>query len=249
MSVPLFVSERSKPKITTQPLSVGCLIFERMDQIDFTGPFEVLSRMPETSIQIIGKDVAPVRDVQGLLLSPDVCIAEAGLFDVLVVPGGYGQQALMHDQEVLELIRDHVRNDRLLFSVCTGALLGGAASVLVGRQVTTHWSARHLMPHYGADLVDARVAVDGNIISAAGVTAGLDAALVLVSLLRGDAAAQEIQLAIEYAPDPVFKSGTPGTAPPEVLESFRRKYEPIGAAREAEALRHAASGTGSRNGH
>jgi N-acetylglutamate synthase-like GNAT family acetyltransferase len=86
--------------------------------------------------------------------------------------------------------------------------------------------------------------VDGNIISAAGVTAGLDAALVLVSLLRGDAAAQEIQLAIEYAPNPVFKSGTPDTAPPEVLESFLRKYEPVGAAREAEALRHAASGKG-----
>jgi cyclohexyl-isocyanide hydratase len=240
MSVPLFVSERSKPKITTQPLSVGCLIFERMDQIDFTGPFEVLSRMPDTSVQIIGKEVAPVRDVQGLRLSPDVSIAEAGLFDVLVVPGGYGQQALMHDEEVLGLIRWHVQNGRITFSVCTGALLCCAAGVLAGRQVTTHWSARHLMPHYGADLVDARVAVDGNIISAAGVTAGLDAALALVSLLRGEAAAQEIQLAIEYAPNPIFHSGTPESAPPEVLESFQRKYEPIGAAREVEAIRYAA---------
>jgi cyclohexyl-isocyanide hydratase len=247
MSVPLFVSERSKPKITTQQLSVGCLIYEQMDQIDLTGPFEVLSRMPDTSILIIGKEVAPVRDVQGLRLSPDASIAEAELFDVLVVPGGYGQQALMHDQEVLALIREHARKEKLLFSVCTGALLCGAAGVLVGRQVTTHWSARYLMPYYGADLVDARVAVDGNIISAAGVTAGLDAALVLVSLLRGDAAAQEIQLAIEYAPDPVFQSGTPDTASAAVLESFRRKYEPIGAAREAEALRHAASGSASRN--
>jgi cyclohexyl-isocyanide hydratase len=239
MSVPLFVSERSKPKITTQPLSVGCLIFERMDQIDFTGPFEVLSRMPDTTIQIIGKEAAPVRDVQGLQLSPDVSIAGAGLFDVLVVPGGYGQQALMHDEEVLELIRRHVRSEKLLFSVCTGALLCGAAGALAGRQVTTHWSARHLMSHYGAGLADARVVVDGNILSAAGVTAGLDAALVLVSLLRGDAAAQEIQLAIEYAPDPVFHSGTPDTAPPEVLESFLRKYKSIGASRETEALRHA----------
>ena len=112
MSVPLFVSERSKPKITTQPLSVGCLIFERMDQIDFTGPFEVLSRMPDTSVQIIGKEVAPVRDVQGLRLSPDVSIAEPGFFDVLVVPGGYGQQALMHDEEVLGLIRRDVQNEK-----------------------------------------------------------------------------------------------------------------------------------------
>jgi cyclohexyl-isocyanide hydratase len=229
--------------MTRQPLSVGCLIFERMDQIDFTGPFEVLSRMPVTTIQIIGKEVVAVRDVQGLRLTPDVRIAEAGLFDVLLVPGGYGQQALMHDEEVLELIRRHVQNEKLVFSVCTGALLCGAAGVLVGRQVTTHWFARHLMPHYGAELVDARVVVDGNIISAAGVTAGQDAALVLVSLLRGDAAAQEIQLAIEYAPAPIFDSGTPDTAPPEVLQSFRRKYEPVGVARETEALRHAASGS------
>ena len=240
MSVPLFMSERSKPKITTQPLSVGCLIYERMDQIDFTGPFEVLSRMPDTTIRIIGKEVAPVRGVQGLRLYPDVSIAEAGLFDVLVIPGGYGQQALMHDEEVRGLIRKQAQSEKLLFSVCTGALPCGAAGVLAGRQVTSHWSVRHLMPHYGAVLADARVVVDGNFISAAGVTAGLEAALVVVSLLRGDAAAQEIQLAIEYAPNPVFNSGTPESAPHEVLQNFQTKYEPIGTAREAEAIRYAA---------
>jgi cyclohexyl-isocyanide hydratase len=247
MSIPLFVSERSKPQMTTQPLSVGCLIFEQMDQIDFTGPFEVLSRMPDTTVQIVAKEPAPIRDVQGLRLTPDLSIAEAGIFDVLLVPGGYGQQALMHDEEVLELIRKHVQNEKLLFSVCTGALLCGAAGVLAGRQVTTHWSARHLMRYYGAVLLDARVVVDANLISAAGVTAGLDAALVLVSLLRGDEAAQEIQLAIEYAPDPIFQSGTPEIAPPEVLESFQRKYEPIGAARETEAIRYAANDTRSHS--
>jgi cyclohexyl-isocyanide hydratase len=245
MSRPLFLSERSKPRMTTQSLSVGCLIFEQMDQIDFTGPFEVLSRMPESTIQIIGKGVAPIRDVQGLRLFPDLSIAEAGFFDVLVVPGGYGQQALMHDEEVLGLIRKHVQREKLLFSVCTGALLCGAAGVLAGRQVTTHWSARHLMQHFGAVLAEARVVVDGNLISAAGVTAGLDASLVLVSLLRGDAVAQEIQLAIEYAPNPIFTSGTPESAPAEVLESFQKKYEPIGTAREKEAIRCASGGASS----
>jgi cyclohexyl-isocyanide hydratase len=195
MSVPLFVSERSKPALSVRPLSVGCFIFEQMDQIDFTGPFEVLLRMPDTAVQIIGKGLSPVPDVQELRLTPDVTVAEAGTFDVLLVPGGHGQQALMHDEEVLALIHKQVQMERLLFFVCTGALLCGAAGVLKGRHLTTHWSARHLMPYYGADLVDARVVVDGNIISAAGVTAGMDAALVLVSLLRGDAAAQEIQLA------------------------------------------------------
>ena len=242
MSAPLLISDKPRPQMTTRPLSVGCLIFAQIDQIDFTGPFEVLSRMPDTTVRVIAKELAPVRDVQGFRLTPDVSIAEAGIFDVLVVPGGYGQQALMHDEEVLELIRKHGQNERILFSVCTGALLCGAAGVLAGRQVTTHWCARQLIPHYGADLVDARVVVDGNVISAAGVTAGLDAALVLVSILKGTAAAQEIQLAIEYAPHPVFHSGTPDTAPPEVLESFRRKYQPIGAARETEALRYEAGG-------
>lgn len=146
--------------------------------------------------------------MQGLQLTPEVSIGEAGSFDVLVVPGGYGQQVLMQDEEVLALIRKQVQMQRILFSVCTGALLCGGAGVLAGRQVTTHWSARRLMRYYGAELMDARVVVDGNIISAAGVTAGLDAALVLVSLLRGDATAQEIQLAIEYAPQPVFHSGS-----------------------------------------
>lgn len=240
MNGPLFVSERSKPELTTRPLSVGCLIFERMDQIDFTGPFEILSRVPDTTVQVIGKELSPIRDVQGLLLSPDIKIAETVLFDVLLVPGGYGQQALMHDEEVLGLIRKHVQGGKFLFSVCTGALICGAAGVLTGRQVTTHWNTRDLMRYYGAVLVDARVVVDGNIISGAGVTAGLDAALVLVSLLRGDAAAQEIQLAIEFAPNPIFHSGTPESAPADVLESFQKKYEPIGTAREAEARHHAA---------
>jgi cyclohexyl-isocyanide hydratase len=152
----------------------------------------------------------------------------------------------MHDEQVFSLIRKQVQMERLLFSVCTGALLCGAAGVLAGKQVTTHWSARHLMPYYGADLVDARVVVDGNIISAAGVTAGLDAALVLVSLLRGDAAAREIQLAIEYAPNPVFHSGTPESAPSDVLQSFQEKYDLIGAARKAEAIRYAMRGKPTR---
>jgi len=239
MSMPWFVSERPKPEMSTRPISVGCLIYAQMDQIDFTGPFEILSRMPDTAVTVVGKELGPIQDVQGLQLTPDVSIAEVGTFDVLVVPGGYGQQPLMHDEEVLGLIRKQVQAERLLFSVCTGALLCGAAGVLAGRQATTHWSARHLLPHYGAALVDARVVVDGNIISAAGVTAGLDAALALVSLLRGEAAAQEIQLAIEYAPNPIFDSGTPEKAPAEVLQSFQRRYESIGTTREAEAIRYA----------
>src|SRR5580658_9697812 len=131
-----------------------------------------------------------------------------------------------------------VGTSRLLFSVCTGALLCGAAGGLVGRQVTTHRGARHPMRYYGAVLVDARVAVDGNIISAAGVTAGLDAALALVSLLRGDAAAQEIQLAIEYAPNPIFHSGTPENAPADVLEKIPEEVRRSGGIRASSGGMH-----------
>jgi cyclohexyl-isocyanide hydratase len=115
MGVPLFVSEGSKPELSVRPLSVGCLIFDRMDQIDFTGPFEVLSRMPDTTVRIIGKGLSAVRDAQGLLLSPDMSIAEAEQFDVLLVPGGYGQPALMHDEEVLQLIRRHAESETSCF--------------------------------------------------------------------------------------------------------------------------------------
>ena len=211
-----------------------------MDQIDFTGPFEVLSRMPDTTVQIVGKERAPVRDVQRLRLTPDVSIAETGTFDVLLMPGGYGQQQLMSDEEVLSLIRSHFAAGRLVFSVCTGALLCGAAGVLRGRQATTHWSAWNLLPYYGATPVRSRVVVDGNLVTAAGVTAGLDAALVVASLLRGDAIAQEIQLSIQYAPNPVFHSGTPDTAPVDVLQAFNESYSAIAASREAEARRFAA---------
>ena len=183
---------------------------------------------------------SPVRDIQGLILTPEMSIAEAPELDVLLVPGGFGQQQLMNDEEVLSLIRNHFTAGRPVFSVCTGALLCGAAAVLRGRQATAHWATWNLLPYYGAIPVRSRAVVDGNLITAAGITAGLDAALVVASLLRGGAIAQEIQLSIQYAPNPVFHSGTPETAPAEVLQAFNESYSAIAASREAEARRFAA---------
>jgi cyclohexyl-isocyanide hydratase len=239
MDTPITISDRNKPARQSNRLTIGCLIFPRMDQIDFTGPFEVLSRIPDSTIHVIAKTKSPIRDIQGLVLTPEISIAEAPELDVLLVPGGFGQQQLMNDEEVLSLIRNHFAAGRLVFSVCTGALLCGAAGVLRGRQATTHWAAWNLLPYYGATPVRSRVVVDGNLVTAGGVTAGLDAALVVASLLRGDAIAQEIQLSIQYAPNPVFHSGTPETAPPEVLQAFNESYSAIAASREAEARRFA----------
>jgi cyclohexyl-isocyanide hydratase len=210
-----------------------------MDQIDFTGPFEVLSRIPDSTVHVIGKTTSPIRDIQGLILTPEVAIAEAPSLDVLLVPGGYGQMDLMEDEEVLSLIRQQVESGRLMLSVCTGALLCGAAGILRGRMATTHWSAWDLLSYYGAMPTRSRVVVDGNLVSAAGVTAGLDGALVVASLLRGDSAAEEIQLSIEYSPNPVFHAGDPETAPADVLRAFLERYEEVKTVRERDAQRFA----------
>ena len=219
------------------PLNIGSIIFPQMDQYDFTGPFEVLSQVPGSTFHVLWKEKAPIRDRRGLILTPEETFSESPLLDVLVVPGGHGQQALMEDEAVLSFIRNQAANARYVFSVCTGALLCGAAGLLRGVKATTHWSAFHLLSYFGAIPVEARVVVDGKFVSAAGVTAGLDGALRLVSLLRDDRTAQAIQLAIEYAPEPPFNSGTPETAPREVVETVRASARQITEARLATAKR------------
>jgi cyclohexyl-isocyanide hydratase len=222
---------------SSRHLHIGALLFERMDQIDFTGPFEVLSKVPNSSFHVIGKDKTPIRDVQGLILTPEETLSEAPELDVLVVPGGYGQQDLMDDEVVLSFIRRQAAHAEYVFSVCTGALICGAAGLLRNVRSTTHWASFDLLRYFGAIPVDSRVVVDGKHVSAAGVTAGIDGALTVAALLRGEPVAQGIQLSIEYAPEPPFHSGTPKTAPPEVLEAAREEVREVTAARLATAIR------------
>jgi len=218
-------------------LQIGSLLFEGLDQIDLTGPFEVLSRIPNATYRIYAKTAAPVRDVCGLRLSPDALLAEAPQLDVLHVPGGWGQEALMDDEEVLGWVRRQAAGARCVFSVCTGALICGAAGLLRGRRATTHWASLHLLPLFGAVPVNERVVLDGPMVFAAGVTAGLDGALRVAAQLRGDEAAQTIQLYMAYAPEPPFSSGTPETAPAPVLAGARRDLRDLTIQREATARR------------
>lgn len=220
-------------------LQIGSLLFEGVDQIDLTGPFEVLSRIPNATYRIYGKTAEPVRDLKGLRLTPDAGIAEAPQLDVLHVPGGFGQEALMEDTEVLDWIRQQAAGARSIFSVCTGALICGAAGLLKGRRATTHWASFHLLQYFGAIPVNERVVLDGNWVFAAGVTAGIDGALRLAAELRGDEAAQAIQLYMVYAPEPPFNSGTPETAPHAILEHARQSVRGITAQREQTARRAA----------
>jgi cyclohexyl-isocyanide hydratase len=221
-------------------LQIGSLLFEGLDQIDLTGPFEVLSRIPNSTYRIFGTTMQPVQDIRGLRLTPDATLAEAPPLDVLHVPGGFGQQALMHDEAVLDWIRKQAAGARCVFSVCTGALLFGAAGLLRGRRATTHWASFHLLPYFGAIPVNERVVVDGDWVFAAGVTAGIDGALRVAAALRGDAAAQAIQLHMVYAPEPPFNSGTPETAPPAILEAARGSVRGITLQRAETARRIAA---------
>jgi cyclohexyl-isocyanide hydratase len=218
-------------------LRIGSLAFEGIHQIELTGPFEVLSRLPNTAYHIYGKAAAPVRDLRGLWLIPDASLADAPALDVLHVPGGPGQEALMDDSEVLGWIRQQALSGCAIFSVCTGALLLGAAGLLRGRRATTHWASLHLLPYFGAIPVKERVVVDGAWVFAAGVTAGIDGALRLAAELRGDEVAQAIQLSMVYAPEPPFHSGTPETAPPTMLQQARHSLLATTARREETARR------------
>jgi cyclohexyl-isocyanide hydratase len=218
-------------------LQIGAIVFPRIDQADLTGPFEVLSRIPNSTFHVLWKRKTPVRDVQGLLITPEKTFTDAPFLDVLLVPGGFGQQDLMEDETVLQFIRKQAAHADYVFSVCTGALICGAAGLLLGVRATTHWSAFHLLEYFGAIPVHQRVVVDGKLVSAAGVTAGLDGALQVAALLRGERVAQQIQLSIEYAPDPPFDSGSPETAPHEVVAASRAAVREVGEARLATALR------------
>jgi cyclohexyl-isocyanide hydratase len=218
-------------------LQIGSLIFPRVDQIDFTGPFEVFSRIPNAICLTIAKERGPLRDGRGLILTPEKTFAEVGQLDLLHVAGGPGQEALMDDEETLSFIHRQSINAKYVFSVCTGALILGAAGLLRGKKVTTHWAAFQLLSYFGAIPVDERVVLDGNLVSAAGVTAGIDGALRVAELLCGTQKAQEIQLDIQYAPDPPFNSGSVTTAPAEVVSAVRAKYQPLTDARLVTARR------------
>jgi cyclohexyl-isocyanide hydratase len=219
-------------------MQIGVLIFPDIDQLDFTGPFEVLARLADARIHIIWKDLAPVRDSYGLLLTPTATL-QAALppLDVLVVPGGRGQLPLMQDETVLAWLRSAAAQSRYILSVCTGALTLGAAGLLRGKRATTHWNSFHLLSYFSAIPEDARVVIDGNLISAAGVSSGIDASLRLAALLAGQEVAQRIQLEIQYAPEPPFAAGTPAQAPESILAAARQRASALTAARLEAAKR------------
>jgi cyclohexyl-isocyanide hydratase len=221
------------------PTTIGLLLFPRMTQLDLTGPYEVFTKLPGARVMLLWKTLEPVEDDNGLRLLPHATLRDHPPLDIVCVPGGFGVNALMEDSEVLDWLRNAAATARFVSSVCTGSLVLGAAGLLRGKRATSHWGYRDLLSRFGAIPTAGRVVRDGNLFTGGGVTAGIDFALTMVAELAGAAAAQSIQLHIEYAPAPPFDAGSPETAPPEVLQKVRTAALPSRAAREAIVARAA----------
>ena len=201
------------------------MLFDGLTQLDLTGPYEVLARMPDTRVHLVAASREPVRSEWGMVIVPDATFDDAPPLDVLCVPGGWSVNACLTDETLLAFLRDRGERARYVTSVCSGALLLGAAGLLRGYRATTHWLSLDLLSLLGAEAVEARVVRDRNRITAAGVTAGIDFGLALAAELFGVPVAQRIQLAIEYDPAPPFDSGSPRAAPAEVRAAVARASE------------------------
>jgi cyclohexyl-isocyanide hydratase len=222
-------------------IHIGMLLFPDLTQLDLTGPFEILHRIPNAKVHLVWKDTELVTADSGLQLRPTMALRDCPPLDVLFVPGGYGQIALMEDPEVLAFLASPGRSARYVTSVCTGSLLLGAAGLLEGYEATTHWGYMEFLAAFGARPVSRRVVIDRNRITAGGVTAGIDFALRIAAEVSGEGVAKAIQLALEYDPEPPFRSGHPRVADPAVVESVRRVQAASVTARRDALQRIAAS--------
>jgi len=208
-------------------MEVAIYLYDQMTVLDAIGPYEVLRCMPDTKVRFVGKRVGPVRVDSGIqLLNADYSLADVTSADILIVPGGNAVGQL-GDKAVTEWIRGIHEKTKWTASVCTGSLILGAAGLLKGLEATTHWSAMNYLKMFGAEPVKKRFVRQGKLITAAGVSAGLDMALALVALERGEETAQMIQLGIEYDPQPPFNAGSVDKATPAVVEKSKKMLSEI----------------------
>jgi cyclohexyl-isocyanide hydratase len=223
-----------------EPLQIGVVIFPKVTQLDLTGPVQVFSSVPGAKVHLIWKRIEPVASDSVLTLTPTITFADCPQLDVICVPGGFGTDEMVNDEEVLDFLRRQAEGAKYVTSVCTGSLVLGAAGLLRGYRATTHWSAMDHLAAFGAAPAKTRVCVDRNRITGGGVTAGIDFALTLVSIMVDRRTAEAIQLRLEYDPAPPFNAGSPDTAPPEVLAIMKERYAPA-QVRRGEAVRRAAA--------
>ncbi len=203
-------------------LNIGFLVFPNVQQLDLTGPYEVFASAADVRVHLLWKDLAPLRSATGLMLSPTMTLGDCPQLDLICIPGGAGVNALLNDRQVLDFVRTQAAGAQFVTSVCTGSLVLGMAGLLEGRRATSHWNAVDLLPRLGAIPTPGRVVRDGNVITAGGVTSGIDFGLTVLAELQGEAAARRVQLALEYAPAPPFDSGTPEACDADLVATVRQ---------------------------
>jgi cyclohexyl-isocyanide hydratase len=223
------------------PISVAFLVFPNVTQLDLTGPPQVLSRLGNTSVNLVWKDKEPVPTDAGFPLLPTATFNDIDQVDILCVPGGLGTMEMMQDRAVLAWLQKVAANADWVTSVCTGSLVLGAAGLLKGYKSACHWASVDQLAFFGAIPVRQRIVEDRNRFSGGGVTSGIDFALALAARIRGEDHAKFIQLAIEYDPHPPFDAGSPDKVSPEILDRYYALIEKAVPDREAKVKAIAAA--------
>lgn len=205
-------------------LNIAFVLFPNLTQLDFTGPLQVLSRIPGARVHLVARSLAPVATDAVLTLNPTSTFADCPPVDVLVVPGGFGIDDAMNDADLMAFVKREGARARYVSSVCTGAFVLGAAGLLEGKKATTHWAYHSELMKVGAIPTKARTVRDGNVFTGGGVTAGIDFAFALAAEIADEKVAKTIQLGLEYDPEPPFDAGSPEKADPDVLTMQQRRY-------------------------
>ncbi len=212
---------------------IGFVLFDNLTQLDFTGPLQVLSRLPGAKVHLVAASLDPVKTDCGPFILPDTVFSECPQLDLICVPGGFGVDAAMEDRVLLDFLREQAWAAKFVSSVCTGAFILGAAGLLQGRKATTHWRYHEHLARFGAIPVKDRVVRDGNLFTGGGVTAGTDFAFTIVRDLAGQGVAEAVQLGLEYDPHPPVLSGSPDLADAAVLKAVEQRFGPRMAEFEA----------------
>ncbi len=217
-------------------MNIVFVLFDNVTQLDFAGPVQFLSRLPGAKIFVASKDGGAVSTDSGFKILPSHSFAECAQADLICVPGGHGVREAINDPEIVDFVRKQASAAQWITSVCTGAFILGAADLLHGKRATYHWAYTHLLSEYGAVHEQSRVVRDGNLITAGGVTSGIDFGLQVIAAIAGDKVAQSVQLALEYDPQPPFMSGHPATAPDEIVSAIRERFYDEAARAMANAI-------------